>query len=149
MRLMASPLYTRDILRLAASIPYLGRLDGAQASVERRAAVCGSRVTVDVALDEGGRVAALGQEVRACALGQASAALMGRNAIGRSRAELVEARDTLAGFLAGKRDDPGDWPGFEALVVARGYPARHGAILLPFEAVTEAAALASNLMAAR
>lgn len=145
---VSGPLYTRDILRLAASIPHLGRLDGAQASVEKRAPVCGSRVAIDLALDDAGRVIALGQEVKACALGQASAALMGRHALGRTADELAAARDALAAFLAGRRDDPGDWPGIEALAVARNYPARHGAILLPFEAVAEAAAQAARMAAA-
>src|SRR5690242_18443355 len=108
---MPAALYNRDILRLAASIPHLGRLAGAQASVEKSSPVCGSRVVVDLNLDAQGRVVELGQEVRACALGQASASLMGTNAIGRSAAELAEARDALAAFLAGRRDDPGDWPG--------------------------------------
>ena len=76
MRGMTATLYNRDILRLAASIPHQRRLDAPQASVERRSPVCGSRVVVDVVLDDDGRVAALGQEVKACALGQASAALM-------------------------------------------------------------------------
>jgi NifU-like protein involved in Fe-S cluster formation len=142
---VSSALYNRDILRLATSIPHLGRLDGAQASVERRAPVCGSRVTIDLVLNAAGRVAALGQEVKACALGQASAALMGAHAIGRSATELASARDALADFLGGKRDDPGDWPGIGALAVALGYSARHGAILLPFEGVAEAAARATRL----
>jgi NifU-like protein involved in Fe-S cluster formation len=145
---MAGPLYTRDILRLAASIPHLGALDGAEARVEKRAPVCGSRVAVGVSLDEAGRVSALGQEVKACALGQASAALMGRHVIGRTKVEIAAARDALAAFFAGERDDPGDWPGIEALAVARGYPARHGAILLPFAAAAEAAASAARLRAA-
>ena len=137
-----APLYTRDILRLAADIPHLEPLADAGARSERSSAVCGSRVVVAVRVDTGGRVAALGQEVRACALGQASAALMGAHAIGRSAAELAAARDELAGFLAGRRDDPGSWPGLSQLVPARAYPARHPSILLPFEAAAEAAALA-------
>jgi NifU-like protein involved in Fe-S cluster formation len=139
---VTAPLYNRDILRLAAHIPHLGPLDGAQARVERRSMVCGSRVVVEVRLNETGRVAAIGQEVRACALGQASAALMGAHAAGRDAAELARARDALAAFLKGERDDPGDWPGIETLAAARPYPARHPSILLPFEAVAEAAALA-------
>jgi NifU-like protein involved in Fe-S cluster formation len=83
--------------------------------------------------------------VKACALGQASAALMGLHAVGRTQAEIAAARDALAAFLAGGRDDPGSWPGIEALAVARGYPARHGAILLPFEAAAAAAMLAAQL----
>lgn len=148
MGFMPAALYTRDILRLAAAIPHLGRLATPQASAEKRSPVCGSRVAVDVELDREGQVVALGQEVKACALGQASAALMGAHAIGRSAAELAEARDALAAFLTGARVDPGEWPGLDVLATARCYPARHAAILLPFEAVAEAAALAARADAA-
>jgi NifU-like protein involved in Fe-S cluster formation len=134
-----SALYNRDILRLAASIPHLGRLDGAQASVEKSSPVCGSRVTVDVELDGEGRVCALAQEVKACALGQASAALMGREAIGKSPDDLARAHDALAGYLSGCRGDPGDWPGLAVFEHARPFTARHASILLPFEAAAEAA----------
>lgn len=141
---VTTALYNRDILRLAASIPHHRRLAHAQASVERRSPVCGSRVIVDVSLDQEGRVAALGQHVRACALGQASASLMGAHAIGRSPLELAEARDRLAAFLAGDRDDPGPWPGLEVFLEARPYKARHKSILLAFEAVADAAAEAAS-----
>lgn len=137
---MTAALYSRDILRLAASIPHHGRLPDAEASVEKSSPVCGSRIIVDVALDPAGRVAALGQEVRACALGQASAALMGAHAIGRSAAELAEARDALGAYLAGARNDPGDWPGLGVFAEARRFPARHPSILLAFAAAAEAAA---------
>lgn len=133
-------LYSRDILRLAASIPHHGRFAGAQASAEKSSLVCGSRIVVDVATDDDGRITALGQEVSACALGQASAALMGAHAIGRTQAELTDARDALAAYLSGTSDDPGDWPGLSVFAEARRFSARHGAILLPFEAVAEAAA---------
>lgn len=141
---MTTALYNRDVLRLAASIPHHRRLERPQASVEKRSPLCGSRVAVDVVLDEEGKVAGLGQEVKACALGQASASLMGAHAIGRSRHELAEARDALAGFLKGSRDDPGDWPGLEIFRRARPYKARHPSILLAFEAVADAAAAASH-----
>lgn len=139
---MTAALYSRDILRLAASIPHLRRLEGAQASVEKSSPICGSRVVVDLIADREGRVAALGQEVRACALGQASAALMGAHAIGRSADELAAARDALAAFLAGARDDPGDWPGLDVFRGARRFTARHPSILLAFDAAAEAVALA-------
>jgi NifU-like protein involved in Fe-S cluster formation len=141
---VTTALYNRDILRLAASIPHLGRLDQPQASVEKRSPLCGSRIAVDVALDGQGRVAAIGQEVSACALGQASAALMGAGAIGRSAQELAAARDALAAFLAGERDDPGAWPGLAVLSGARPFSARHASILLAFEAAAEAAAAAAG-----
>lgn len=142
---MSAALYNSTILRLATSIPHQERLADAQASVERRSPICGSRVTVDVRLGLDGRVEALGQEVRACALGQASAALMGGHAIGRSLAELAEARDALSDFLAGKRDDPGDWPGLEIFAPARPHSARHASIRLAFEAVAEAASQAERI----
>jgi NifU-like protein involved in Fe-S cluster formation len=145
---MSAALYNASILRLAASIPHDARLPDAQGSAERRSPVCGSRVTVDVVLDKEGRIAALGQEVRACALGQASASLMGAHAIGRSAGELAEARDAIAAFLAKERDDPGDWPGLAIFGPARDYPARHPSIRLAFEAVAEAVAHARRAIAA-
>ena len=123
-------------------MPHQRRLEAPQASVSKQSPVCGSRIVVDLIADEEGRVAALGQEVRACALGQASAALMGAHAIGRTPEELAQARDRLAAYLAGKRDDPGGWPGLEIFDEARRFTARHGSILLAFEAVAEAAAQA-------
>jgi NifU-like protein involved in Fe-S cluster formation len=137
---VTSALYNRDILRLAASIPHLERLRAPHASASRRSPVCGSQVTVDVVTGEDGRVVELGQEVRACALGQASAALLGGHAIGRTPEEIAAARDRLADFLAGSRDDPGDWPGLSVFAHARPFTARHASILLAFEAAAEAAA---------
>jgi NifU-like protein involved in Fe-S cluster formation len=139
---VTTTLYSRDILRLAASIPHLGRLDDPQASIEKSSPICGSRVRVDVVTDGEGRIASLAQEVRACALGQASAALMAANAIGRTGVELAEARDALAAFLAGTREDPGTWPGLGVFRDARSFSARHGSILLAFDAAAEAASRA-------
>lgn len=141
---MPTALYNRDILRLAASIPNLGRLEHPHASSEKSSPVCGSRVVVDVAVDREGRVAALRQEVKACALGQASASLMGAHVEGRAAAELEQARDALAAYLRGERGDPGDWPGLEVFADARRFPARHASILLAFEAAAEAAASAAR-----
>ncbi|KRB86877.1 nitrogen fixation protein NifU [Sphingomonas sp. Root710] len=143
---MSATLYNATILRLATSIPHQTRLSEPQATVSKRSPICGSRVTVDVVVDETGRVADLGQEVRACALGQAAAALMGEYAIGRSPEQLAAARDALTAFLAGERDDPGDWPGLEIFEPARRHAARHPSIRLAFEAVAEAAAQASAEM---
>ena len=136
---MSAPLYNATILRLATSIPHQRRLEEAHGTSERRSPICGSRVTVDVAIGPDGRIAALGQEVRACALGQASASLMGAHAIGRTPAELAAARDALAAFLAGTNDDPPQWPGLEIFAPARPHSARHASIRLAFEAVAEAA----------
>ncbi|MCW4461165.1 iron-sulfur cluster assembly scaffold protein [Sphingomonas sp. BT-65] len=140
---MNAPLYNNQILRLAASIPFHERLESPMASVEKRSPVCGSRVTVDVNLDADGRVAAIGMVVRACALGQASAALMGAHAVGRTLAELETARDELTAWLAGERDVPPGWPGLEIFAPALPHSARHPSIRLGFEAIAEAARLAA------
>jgi NifU-like protein involved in Fe-S cluster formation len=136
---MNAPLYNTDILRLAASIPFNERLSEPGATVEKRSPVCGSRVTVDVDLDAQGRVAAVGLLVRACALGQASSSLMGAHVIGRSAAELAEARDQLTAWLAGERDTPPEWPGMEIFAPALPHRGRHASIRLAFEAAAEAA----------
>ncbi len=135
---MNEPLYTVEILRLAAAIPHLGRLDAAQGRAELRSPTCGSTVVVEVILDRDGRVAALGQEVQACAFGQASAALMGAHAIGRQASEIDKAVATFASWLDGTSAEPGDWPGLQALRPAVPRRARHGAMLLPFRALVAA-----------
>lgn len=137
---MSAPLYSLDILRLATESAAFPRLEVPEATVERRAPTCGSRITVDVRFDGDGRVAAFGHEVRACALGQAAAALLARHVVGRSPLELVAVRDTLARWLAEADAPPPDWPGIDQLERARAYPARHGAIRLAFEAAADAAA---------
>lgn len=144
---MNAPLYNKEILRLAASIPHHARLADAMASSEKRSPVCGSRVTVDVDLGEDGRVSAVGLLVRACALGQASSSLLAAHVIGRSPAELVAARDALAAWLSGAGPLP-EWPGFELFEPALPHSARHASILLAFEAAAEAADAAAMRRAA-
>ncbi len=141
---MAEALYNTHILRLAASIPHQARLDAPQASVQRVSPICGSRITVDLDLDAEGRVARFGQEVRACALGQASAAIMGAEVLGKTPLELAAARDALAAFLKGEAETPGDWPGIEALMPAKPHKGRHGSILLAFQTAADAAAEAAK-----
>ena len=134
---MTEPLYNAEILRLATS-PHPPRLADPAGSSEKRSPVCGSRVTVDVALDAEGRVAALGMLVRACALGQASSSLLAAQAIGRTPAELAAARDALTSWLAREGDMP-DWPGLAVFTPALDVTARHASIRLAFEAAAEAA----------
>lgn len=142
---MNAPLYNNQILRLAASIPFHERLADPMASVEKRSPVCGSRVTVDVDLGADGRVSAIGMVVHACALGQASASLMGAHAVGRTLGELEAARDALTAWLAGERDVPPDWPGLDIFTPALPHSARHPSIRLGFEAVAEAARNAAKV----
>lgn len=135
---VSETLYNQQILRLAAGVPFDSRLAEPHGSSEKRSPVCGSRVTVDVSLGEDGRVAEVGMRVRACALGQASAALMAANVVGRSPEELAATRDALAVWLAGEGPVP-DWPELDIFAPALPYTARHPSVRLAFEAAAEAA----------
>ncbi len=131
-------LYSQRILALAADIPHGERLEAPQVSARKRSPLCGSTVTVDLCLD-GGRVAAFGQDVKACALGQASASVLGSHVIGASRDEIGRARDALAAML--KADGPAPAAPFDALEVlrpARDYKNRHASILLAWDATLAA-----------
>jgi NifU-like protein involved in Fe-S cluster formation len=137
-------LYSGRILALAAEIPHTARLEAPEASVRKRSPLCGSTVTVDVVLRDG-RIAEFGQDVKACALGQAAAAVVGANAIGRSRAEIEAARDALKAML--KSDGPAPAPPFDGLEVlrpARDYKNRHASIMLALDATAEAVAEAEK-----
>jgi NifU-like protein involved in Fe-S cluster formation len=137
-------LYSQRILALAADIPRLGRLDAPQASVRRRSPLCGSTVTVDLNLKDG-RITDFAQDVKACALGQAAASVVGANVIGRSRGEIEAARDALSAML--KQDGPTPpepFDGLEVLRPAKDYKNRHMSILLALEATAEAMAEAER-----
>jgi len=135
---MNAPLYTTEILRLAASLPEPCSLDRVDGSADERSPTCGSTVRTEVQLDDEGRVLAVSQTVHACAFGQASAALLQAGAIGRATDEVQQAAAELGAWLAAERDDPGSWPGLQALEPARSRRSRHGAILLPFRALAAA-----------
>lgn len=137
-----SALYNTAILRLAAGIPHAARLPAPQATVQRVSPICGSRVTADATLDADGRVAEYGQDVRACALGQASAAILGGGVVGMSPADLAAARDAFAAWLKGQGEPPAGFPDLALFEPARAHKGRHGSMLLPFEAAAEAAAAA-------
>jgi NifU-like protein involved in Fe-S cluster formation len=136
------PLYNRDILALAVALAEYPRLPGAALHGERRAPLCGSRVAMDLDIAADGAVRAVGLSVEACALGQAAASLFARGAAARDAAAFDTAHRSLAAWLAGSGTVAPDWPGIALLEPARAYPARHGAILLPF-------ALAAELTAAQ
>lgn len=132
-------LYSGRILELAADIPHQGRLDDPQVSVKKRSPLCGSTVTVDLVLKDG-RISEFAQDVKACALGQASASVIGAAVIGRDVFELRAARDALKAML--KNDGPtppAPFDGLEVLRPAAAYKNRHASILLAIEATLEAA----------
>lgn len=135
-------LYSGRILALAADIPHLGRLPAPTGTSRKRSPLCGSTVTVDLVLKDG-RVADFAQDVKACALGQASAAIMAGAILGRSLAELEAAREMLRAMLKDNGPVPAaPFEGYEVLMPARDYKNRHASILLALDAACEAASQA-------
>jgi NifU-like protein involved in Fe-S cluster formation len=135
---MLDEIYNRRILELAADIPRLGRLASPDASATARSRLCGSTVTVDLAM-EGDVVTAFAHEVKACALGQASSAIMGRLAVGSTARELREVREAASRLLKANGEPPqGKWEDLKVLEPLRAYKARHASVLLTFDAVVDA-----------
>ena len=144
---MIDDLYSARILMLAANLPHAGRLAAPEGTGERVAKLCGSRATVDVTLDEAGRVADFAQDVKACALGQAAAGVLGQHVIGASAQEITEARDAMSAMLkAGGEGPSGRFEDLRVLKQVADYPARHASTLVAVEAALEAvnAALAAR-----
>lgn len=129
----AERLYTPELLALAVELAKYPPLETAGPRAEARSPTCGSTLALDLALDEGGRIARLGLRVRACAVGQAAAAIFARHAPGRDLADLRAALVQLETWLDDKGPAPG-WPDLELVAAARAYRARHGAMLLPWKA---------------
>lgn len=131
-------LYSGRILELAADMPLTGRLPAPDGTAKKRSPLCGSTVTVDLTLD-GDRIADYRQDVKACALGQASASVTARTIQGRSRDEVAKARAELEAML--KRGGPvpaAPFDGLEVLLPARDYANRHASILLALDATLAA-----------
>lgn len=130
-------LYTPELLALTVELSSCPPLAGAALHGEARSPTCGSTLAMDLALDSGGTIEALGMRVRACAVGQASAAIFARHARGRDAARLRGNLAELEAWIAGQGTEP-DWPDLTLIEAARAYPARHGAILLPWKAALAA-----------
>jgi NifU-like protein involved in Fe-S cluster formation len=142
---MIDELYSATILRLAANMPRAGRLAAPDASAEKVARLCGSRIVVDVTLGEDGKVADFAQEVKACALGQAAAAVLGAHVVGATCEEIEVARDAFRDMLkAGGPPPTGRFSDLSMLAPVKDYPQRHASTLLAFEATAEACRLAAS-----
>jgi NifU-like protein involved in Fe-S cluster formation len=135
---MIDDLYTAKILKAEANMPRAGRLAHPDASAEKVSKLCGSRVIVDVVLKDG-RIADYGQEVKACALGQAAAAIMGEHAVGAGVQEIESALGALRAMLKSGGPPPeGRFADLAMLAPVKDYPPRHASTLLAFEATAEA-----------
>ncbi len=136
---MIDDLYSARILMLAANLPRAGRLAAPEGTGERVAKLCGSRATVDVTLDDTGRVADFAQDVKACALGQAAAGVLGQHVIGAGVQEITEARDAMSAMLKADGEGPaGRFEDLRLLKPVAGYPARHASTLVAVEATLDA-----------
>ncbi len=136
---MLNDIYNQRILELAGNIPRLGRLDHPQATARVHSKLCGSTIVTDLSMTDG-RVSDFAQDVKACALGQASAAIVARHVIGATAAELRGVRDQVRAMLKASGPPPdGDWAEAATLAPVRDYKARHASTLLSFEAAAQAA----------
>ncbi len=137
-------LYSSKILALTATIPDFKHLQSPQATVKRRSPLCGSTVLVEVSLHDGA-VSEFTQQVRACALGQAAAAVVGSVVVGLTAEQIAQARDELEKMLTQGAPTPS--PPFEQLHLlrpAKDFKNRHASIMLSLEATSEAVAIASQ-----
>ena len=133
-------LYSARILALAADMPRTERLAAPTATAKRRAPLCGSTVTVDIAL-ENGVIVDYGQDVKACALGQAAASVVGSAIVGLTPAQVELGRNQMLAML--KQDGPvpdAPFAGLEVLTPAKDYKNRHASIMLAFDATLDALA---------
>lgn len=136
---MFDDLYTARVLALAANMPRAGRLATPDASSTKTAKLCGSVITVDVTVRDG-RVADFAQEVKACALGQAAAGVLGSQVVGATIEEIDLARDQLRAMLKEGGPPPiGRFADLAILEPVKVYRARHASTMLAFEAASEAA----------
>ncbi|CAN5343912.1 iron-sulfur cluster assembly scaffold protein [soil metagenome] len=141
---MIDDLYSARILSLAANLPHSGRLAAPDGTGERVAKLCGSRAVVDIVLDADGRVADFAQDVKACALGQAAAGVLGESVIGAATDEIEQARDAMLAMLKSGGEGPsGRFEGLRALKLVAAYPARHASTMVALEATLDAVRQAS------
>ena len=136
---MIDDLYSARILSLAANLPFSGRLDAPEGTGEKVAKLCGSKAVVDVILDDAGQISQFAQTVKACALGQAGAGVVGEAAIGASLDELTEARDDMLAMLKSGGEGPtGRFEGLRILKQVADYPQRHVSSMVAIEATLQA-----------
>ncbi len=128
----SAKLYNAELLGLATSLAAYPLDENQLQRGSARSPTCGSMVEVGLSLDERGAISRLGVKAQACAVGQAAAAIFATQAAGKSEPDVTAAVGAIEVWLAGG-PLPG-WPGFSAILAARDYPARHGAILLPWRA---------------
>ncbi len=132
----ATVLYTPDVLALAIDLARHPLTDDLPLRSEARSKSCGSTIMLGLAV-EAGTVTRIGLRSQACAIGQASAAIFASAAVGATIDHIAQTRNAVAAWLTGDASLP-QWPGFATVAAARDYPARHGAVMLPWDAAVRA-----------
>ena len=131
-------LYTEKILKLTTEIPRIGRIDEADKVVSVRSPICGSSVTIFVNKKKG-EILDFKQEIRACALGQASASILASNIIGLNYEKICELHKSVKDMLEkGSSPPPPPFSNYELLRPASEFKNRHASIMLPLNAAKEA-----------
>ncbi|MTI42238.1 iron-sulfur cluster assembly scaffold protein [Roseibium hamelinense] len=135
---MLDDIYNSKILEFAGNIPRIGRLDNPQASATAHSRLCGSTVTVEL-VTEDGVVTDFAQDVKACALGQASSSILARHIVGTPVGDLRDLQTTMRAMLKEGGNPPeGRFADLKFLEPVREYKARHASTLLAFDAVVDA-----------
>lgn len=141
---MISDVYNAKILDYAGNIPRIGRLQNPDASATAHSKLCGSTVIVDIRMDKD-VVVDFAHDVKACALGQASASIMARHVIGSTSEELRQVREQMKDMLKENGMPPeGKFEELKFLEPVRDYKARHASTMLTFDAVVEAITQVEN-----
>jgi NifU-like protein involved in Fe-S cluster formation len=135
---MIDDIYNAKILGFAGNIGRIGRLSTPDATATAHSKLCGSTVTVDLAVRDG-VVTDFAHDVKACALGQASSAIMAEHVVGASADELRAVRETMRRMLKENGAPPeGRFADLKYLEPVRDYKARHASTMLTFDAVVDA-----------
>ena len=133
----SSKLYTPRLLGLAASLYGFPFDENAPFVGEARSKTCGSAISVSVETRADGAITRTGMAVKACAIGQGSAAILAEGARGRSAQDIAATTRQIEAWLQNEGPLP-DWPGFDALEPALQHSGRHGALLIPWIAINDA-----------
>ena len=136
-------LYSPALLGLATELAQFPLGNNLPFVAEARSRSCGSVITVGLALGSARDIAGIGMQVSACAIGQASAALLAQSAVGAAGTSIVQTTSQLEAWLVGEGPLP-DWPGIAVLAPALAHPGRHGALLLPWTAACSALSSAAT-----
>lgn len=138
----AEKLYTPELLALTIELANWPAIENHPRHGDARSKTCGSTLAIDLAPDADGRIQTIGLRVRACAVGQAAAAIFARHAKGRDLEDITATHDRIEGWLDGEAPIA-DWPDLWLIAPARDYPARHGTIILPWKAAISALSTSS------